>query len=171
MIERAKKVKLLLCDVDGVLTDGTIAIDDDGKEQKFFNVKDGHGIKLLQRAGIEVGIISGRFSQATFHRARELSINLVFIGVKNKLEAFEEVLKETGLEPSEIGYIGDDVVDIPVMRRVGFPVAVGDGVEEVKREAVYVTRLPGGKGAVREVAEIILKSKGLWEEVLKRYYS
>ena len=93
------------------------------------------------------------------------------MGVKNKLEAFEEVLRETGLDPSEIGYIGDDVVDIPVMRRVGFPVAVRDSVEEVKREAVYVTKLPGGKGAVREVAEIILKSKGLWEEVLKRYYS
>lgn len=168
--EKAKKVKLLLCDVDGVLTDGSVILDEKGRELKSFNVKDGHGIKLLQRMGIEVGFISGRFSEATLRRAEELSISKVYVGVKNKVSILDKILNDLGISLDEVAYIGDDLVDIPIMKRVGFPIAVSDSVDEVKEIAAYITKSRGGKGAVREVAEIILKSKGLWEKVLERYF-
>ncbi len=170
VLKKASDVELVLLDVDGVLTDGSIVIDSEGRELKFFNVRDGHAIKLLQRAGIPVGFISGRFSEATLRRAKDLSVDKVYVGAKDKLSVFHDLLEELGTSEKKVCYIGDDLVDIPVMRRVGFPVAVGDAMDEVKKVAVYVTSLPGGKGAVREVAEIILKSKGLWEELTRRYY-
>ncbi len=168
--EVAKMVELVVLDVDGVLTDGSIVVGGDGSEMKFFNVKDGHGIKLLQRAGIDIMFVSGRYSEPTLRRAEELGVKRVFIGVKDKLTVFDDIVQSGQVAPKAICYIGDDLVDIPVMRRVGFPVAVSDAVEEVKKVALYVTKASGGHGAVREVSEIILKSKGKWEELLKRYY-
>ncbi len=169
MEERAKKIKLLIMDVDGVLTDGRIVLDENGNELKFFNVRDGHGIVLLHRIGVETAIITGRQSKIVERRAKELSIPYVYQKVFDKLEVYEELKNRLSLKDEEIAYIGDDVVDIPIMRRVGFSVSVADAHEEVKRVAHYITSKPGGKGAVREVAELIIKAKGLWDKVMERY--
>ncbi len=169
MEERAKKIKLLIMDVDGVLTDGRIVLDENGNELKFFNVRDGHGIVLLHRIGIETAIITGRQSKIVERRAKELSIPYVYQKVFDKLKVYEELKNRLSLKDEEIAYIGDDVVDIPIMRRVGFSVSVADAHEEVKRVAHYITSKPGGKGAVREVAELIIKAKGLWDKVMERY--
>ncbi len=169
MEERAKKVKLLIMDVDGVLTDGRIVLDENGNELKFFNVRDGHGIVLLHRIGVETAIITGRQSKIVERRAKELSIPYVYQKVFDKLKVYEELKDRLSLKDEEIAYVGDDVVDIPIMRRVGFSVSVADAHEEVKRIAHYITSKPGGKGAVREVAELIIKAKGLWDKVMERY--
>ena len=169
MVDKAKKVKLLIMDVDGVLTDGRIVLDERGNELKFFNVRDGHGIVLLHRIGVLTAIITGRESKVVERRAKELSIPYVFQKVFDKLSVYEHIKSELSLSDEDIAYIGDDVVDIPIMRRVGFSVSVSDAHEEVKKIADYVTSKPGGRGAVREVAELIIKSKGLWEEVMSRY--
>lgn len=169
MVDKAKKVKLLIMDVDGVLTDGRIVLDEKGNELKFFNVRDGHGIVLLHRIGVLTAIITGRESKVVERRAKELSIPYVFQKVFDKLAVYERIKSELTLSDEDIAYIGDDVVDIPIMRRVGFSVSVSDAHEEVKKIADYVTSKPGGRGAVREVAELIIKSKGLWEEVMSRY--
>ena len=171
MNERLKNIKLLLLDVDGVLTDGRIIFDSNGIESKFFNVKDGHGIKLLQRAGIEVGIVSGRKSQVVTNRAAELGITRVFQGALDKLAVYREILQETGLTDAQIAFMGDDVIDIPVMRRVGFAAAPADAVEEVLPHAHFVTRNRGGWGAVREVCDLILKGQGSWDHVTARYFN
>lgn len=168
--ERAKKIKLLIMDVDGVLTDGRIIYGDDGTEYKSFNVKDGHAIKLAKRAGLIMAIISGRSSKVVSRRAKELGIDLIHQDIHNKIEVYQNILKETGLKDDEIAFIGDDLVDLPVLRRVGLGIAVEDALPEVKKEALFVTKTPGGRGAVREAIEFILVSKGLWEEVTKRYY-
>ena len=167
--ERVRGIKLVIFDVDGVLTDGRIIYDDDGKETKSFDVKDGHGIKLLMRAGINAAIITARESKVVVHRAKNLGIELVYQGRKDKLEAFEEILEKTGLKPSETAYVGDDIIDLPVIRRAGFSAAVSDAVDEVKKRVDYVAGRPGGRGAAREVAEVILKTQGKWEEILKGY--
>jgi 3-deoxy-D-manno-octulosonate 8-phosphate phosphatase (KDO 8-P phosphatase) len=169
--ERLKKIEMLLLDVDGVLTDGRIIFDSNGIESKFFNVKDGHGIKLLQRAGIEVGIISGRKSQVVTNRAVELGIIRVFQGVLDKLSVYEAILEDSGLTDAQIAFMGDDVIDIPVMRRVGFAAAPADAVEEVLPYASFVTRNHGGWGAVREVCDLILKGRDAWDEVTSRYFA
>jgi len=171
MDERLKNIKLLLLDVDGVLTDGRIIFDSNGIESKFFNVKDGHGIKLLQRAGIEVGIVSGRKSQVVTNRAAELAITRVFQGALDKLAVYREILQDTGLTDSQIGFMGDDVIDIPVMRRVGFAAAPADAVEEVLPHAHFIARNRGGWGAVREVCDLILKGQGSWDHVIARYFN
>jgi 3-deoxy-D-manno-octulosonate 8-phosphate phosphatase (KDO 8-P phosphatase) len=147
--QRVRRIKLLLMDCDGVLTDGRIMLLDNGDEQKTFHTRDGHGIVLLHRAGLRSGIISGR----TF----------------NKHIDFDEVVTESGLREDEIGFIGDDVTDIPLMQRSGFAVAVADATEETKSAAHYITRLPGGFGAVRETTELILKAQGHWLELMRRY--
>ena len=167
--ERWLAITTVIFDVDGVLTDGRIIMDDDGRELKFFNVRDGHGIVLLHRAGLSSMIITGRRSKVVERRAKELRIPKVYQGVHNKLGLFEEIVEESGLSPSEIAYVGDDVVDIPLMRRVGLAVAVGDAHPEVKEVAHYVTRLPGGRGAVREFIETLLKIQGHWGKVTERY--
>jgi len=131
-MEKARNVKLLILDVDGVLTDGRIVIDDRGVETKCFDVRDGHGIKMLKRANIDVAIITGRESQVVSHRARELGIDSVFQNIHNKLEVYEAILKEKGLKDGEVGFVGDDVIDLPLLRRVGFAAVVADGVEELK---------------------------------------
>jgi len=166
---RAAHLKLLLMDCDGVLTDGRITLLEGGDEQKSFHTRDGHGLVLLHRAGLRSGIISGRTSTAVERRARDLNIAYLRQGTWNKIEDFEDVLAEAEVEPSEVAFIGDDVTDIPLMRRCGFGIAVADATEDTRAAADYVTRLPGGFGAVREVCELILKAQGRWGELMKRY--
>lgn len=169
MMEKLADIRLLLLDVDGVMTDGGIIYDGNGLETKVFNVKDGHGIKMLQRCGIEVGIITGRTSLVVDIRARELGIELVYQGALKKLESYLDVKRKTGFIDSQIAYVGDDVIDVPVMRRVIFAAAPSDALIEARNAAHYVTVCAGGKGAVREVCDLILKGRGLWDEVATRY--
>ncbi|RMG74839.1 MAG: HAD-IIIA family hydrolase [Nitrospirae bacterium] len=167
--QAASKIKLLILDVDGVLTDGGIILDNEGNEFKRFDVRDGHGIKLLIRHGVEVAIITGRFSRVVQRRAHELGIKEVYQKCYDKIKAYERIKENLSVVDREIAYMGDDIVDIPVMIRVGLPVAVADAHEEAKRYARYITASRGGRGAVREVAEMILKAKGLWEEIIGGY--
>ena len=169
MNDKLKDIRLLLLDVDGVMTDGGIIYDGTGLETKVFNVKDGHGIKMLQRHGIEVGIITGRTSLVVDIRARELGIELVYQGALKKLESYCHVKEKMGFSDSQIAYIGDDVIDVPVMRRVVFAAAPADGLIEARNVAHYVTSCGGGRGAVREVCDLILKGRGLWDDVAARY--
>ena len=164
------RIKLLLLDVDGVMTDGRIIYDSDGGETKAFDVKDGHGLKLLQRAGIRVGIITGRQSTIVARRAAELGIELVYQGAKDKRLPFNEILQKLALAPEEVAYIGDDIVDLPVMRQVGFAVTVADAADDVKPFADMVTERPGGRGAVREVCDFLLKETGRWPTVTHHYF-
>ena len=169
MNDKLKNIRLLLLDVDGVLTDGGIIYDGNGLETKCFNVRDGHGIKMLQRHGIEVGIITGRTSIVVDIRAKELGIDLVYQGALKKLESYNDVKEKTGLDDSQIAYMGDDVIDVPVLRRVGFAAVPVDGLPEVRAVAHYVSSCRGGRGAVREVCEMILKGRGVWNEIVARY--
>ena len=170
MKAQLEKIRLLLLDVDGVMTDGRIIFDSNGVESKFFNVKDGHGIKMVQRAGIEVAIISGRQSQVVANRAAELGIERVYQKATDKLRPYLELLEQTGLTDEQAAFMGDDVIDIPVLRRVGFAAAPVDAVAEVLPYVRYVTRNRGGWGAVREVCDLLLKEQGTWEEVTARYF-
>jgi len=165
----AKEIQLLLLDVDGVLTDGSILYGNGGTELKAFNIKDGFGIRLLREAGVEVGIITARRSEAVERRAQDLKLAHVYQGVGNKLEAFAEILAKQKLAPQQVAYMGDDWLDLPLLSRVGLAATVADGVAEVKDVAHYVTRQAGGRGAVRELCELILEAKGLREELLARY--
>ncbi|MGZ8433848.1 MAG: KdsC family phosphatase [Candidatus Binatia bacterium] len=163
---KAANIRLLLLDVDGVLTDGRIIIDDRGVETKHFHVRDGQGISLLKRSGIEVGFITGRSSRVVRHRAIDLRVTLLFQGVQDKLRVYERIKKKRRLTDAQIAYVGDDIIDLPVLRRVGLAVMVGDGSAELKPLADYVTVARGGMGAVREVAELILKSHNKWADLL-----
>jgi 3-deoxy-D-manno-octulosonate 8-phosphate phosphatase (KDO 8-P phosphatase) len=169
--EKAKKVRLFLVDVDGVLTDGGIVYDGDGREIKRFHVRDGHGIKMLQRAGVEVGIITGRTSEVVAVRARELGISLVRQGAWDKVDAWREILAEKGFLPAETAYVGDDIVDVPLMRQVGFSAAVADAESYVLEAADFVSTRPGGHGAVREIIEFVLRSSGAWERIASKYFA
>jgi 3-deoxy-D-manno-octulosonate 8-phosphate phosphatase (KDO 8-P phosphatase) len=169
MKDKLSDIRLLLLDVDGVMTDGGIIYDGNGLETKVFNVKDGHGIKMLQRYGIDVGIITGRTSNVVDLRAKELGITLVYQGALKKLESYIDVKRRTGFSDSQIAYVGDDVIDVPVMRRVIFAAAPADALAEARAVAHYVTTCPGGRGAVREVCDLLLKGRGLWDEVASRY--
>jgi 3-deoxy-D-manno-octulosonate 8-phosphate phosphatase (KDO 8-P phosphatase) len=166
---RASDVRLLLLDCDGVLTDGRITPVPGGDELKSFHTHDGHGLVMLHRAGLRSGIISGRSSRLVEMRAADLGITYVRQGALDKLSVFDALLAEASVEPSQIAYVGDDVVDIPLMRRSGLAVAVADATPDTRDAAHYVTRLPGGHGAVREVCELILKAQGLWDELMERY--
>ena len=166
---RAARVKLLLMDCDGVLTDGRITLLENGDEQKSFHTRDGHGIVLLHRAGLSSGIISGRTSSLVERRARELGMRYVRQGTWDKVKDFEELLAEAGVTDHEVAFVGDDVTDIPLMQRSALSVAVADAAPETIAAAHYVTQLPGGHGAVREVTELILKAQGRWSELMKRY--
>ncbi len=167
--ERARRIRLLLLDVDGVLTDGSIIYDGAGKEWKSFDIKDGQGIKLLQGAGIEVGILSGRFAPAVRVRARELAISLVRQKAYPKDKVLGEIMKRKRLKAEEICFMGDDIGDVPAFGRVGFAVAVADSMDVVKRCAHYITGRPGGHGAVREICELILRAQGKWDAAMKAY--
>ena len=162
-------IKMLILDVDGVLTDGTIIINADGSESKSFNSLDGHGIRMWQRAGLQVALLSGRASEPTRRRAEQLQIEYVFEDCHYKLPELEKFLDQLGMKPEAVAYIGDDLTDLPVIRYVGFGVAVANAVDEVKKHADYVTTRSGGSGAVREVIEYILKNTGKWQELMKRY--
>jgi 3-deoxy-D-manno-octulosonate 8-phosphate phosphatase (KDO 8-P phosphatase) len=163
------KIKLMAVDVDGVLTNGTVIINSDGTESKAFNLLDGHGIKLWHRAGFQTAMISGRASGATTVRAEQLSIGFVRQGCKKKLPAFEELLEEASVSADEVIYIGDDLLDLPLVKRAGYGVAVANAVDELKAVADYVTKKSGGTGAVREVIELVLKSTGKWDKLMERY--
>jgi 3-deoxy-D-manno-octulosonate 8-phosphate phosphatase (KDO 8-P phosphatase) len=166
---RAAEVKLLLLDCDGVLTDGRITPVLGGDELKSFHTQDGHGLVMLHRAGLRSGIISGRTSRLVEARAADLGITYVRQGALDKLSIFDALLVEADVAPAEIAYVGDDVVDIPLMRRSGLAVAVADATADTREAAHYITRLAGGFGAVREVCELILKAQGRWDELMKRY--
>lgn len=160
--EKAAGIKLLILDVDGVMTDGGIVYSDRGEEIKCFNVKDGQGLRLLMNAGIEVAIITGRESGAVEHRARDLGIKYIFQGIKDKGSICVKLLEQKGLNKDQICCIGDDLPDISMFCHVGMPVAVADAAKEVRDAACYVTQNSGGKGAVREVCELILKAHDSW---------
>ena len=166
---KVANIKLLAMDVDGVLTDGSIILHHDGTESKRFNFLDGHGIRMWHRAGLKTAFISGRTAEATTQRAKQLEVTYVFQDCREKLTSFERLLKEAGLEAAEVAYIGDDVMDIPLLKRAGLSVAVANAVDEVKQNAAYVTERPGGGGAVREMIEYILKSTDRWDELMKIY--
>ena len=167
--DRAKRIKLLLMDCDGVLTDARLWLTAEGDEQKAFHARDGQGISLLHHAGLKTGIISGRTSTAVERRAQDLKMAYIRQYAKDKIKALNEILNEAGVSADECAYIGDDVADIPAMSRVQLAVAVNDAVEETKQAAHYVTSLNGGHGAVREVCDLILKAQGRWEEVMQRF--
>ena len=162
----ARHVRLVLMDVDGVMTDGGILFIDGRSEGRIFDAKDGVGIWLLRRAGVFAGVISGRVSNAVRRRARELEMSEVHLKVRDKLEVYERILSRRKLSDEAICYIGDDVVDLPVLRRAGLSVAVADAHPEVRRAARFVTRAAGGRGAVREVADLILRSKGRTKRII-----
>jgi 3-deoxy-D-manno-octulosonate 8-phosphate phosphatase (KDO 8-P phosphatase) len=169
LLERARKTRLLIMDVDGVLTDGRIIQDSHGHELKVFDVKDGHGIVMAHRAKLRTALISGRASETITRRAEELGIELVFQKIWNKLEVYEKILVDTELTHEEVAYIGDDLIDIPLLRRVGLAVAVADAVHEVKAASHLITQRAGGEGAVREVIELILRAQGHWDMLIERY--
>jgi 3-deoxy-D-manno-octulosonate 8-phosphate phosphatase (KDO 8-P phosphatase) len=157
--EKAKNIKLLILDVDGVLTDGSIILDNEGNEFKAFNVRDGHGIKMLQKAGIPVAIITGRYSKVVERRAQELGVIHLYQRCHNKLVAYQDLLEKLNLKDQDVAYVGDDVVDIPILKRVGFPVAVKDAHEGAKGYSLYITTKEAGKGAVREICDLIIEAK------------
>jgi 3-deoxy-D-manno-octulosonate 8-phosphate phosphatase (KDO 8-P phosphatase) len=169
---RAKQIKVVLMDVDGTITDGSVTLvsqpDGSATELKTFDAHDGQGLSLARTAGLKTGVITGRESAALRRRARELGIEFVYEKQPHKIAAFEEILLKAGVRESEVAFLGDDLPDIPVMRRVGLSVAVADATPEVKRVAHLVTRAVGGKGAARELIEVILKSKGIWEEMIEK---
>jgi 3-deoxy-D-manno-octulosonate 8-phosphate phosphatase (KDO 8-P phosphatase) len=166
---KARKIKLLLLDVDGVLTDGGIVIDERGVESKRFEVRDGQGITLLKRAGVEVGFVSGRSSGAVRQRAGDLGVKWVFQGIQNKAEIYQRIKKRTGLKDEQIAYAGDDIVDMPILRAVGLAITVPDGWPGIRPVVDYVTEAEGGRGAVREITELILTAQNRWKVLLDKY--
>jgi len=163
---RASLITLILFDVDGVLTDGKILMHPDGTESKQFDIKDGTGLVWAQRAGLKVGMLSARSSAATAQRAAQLGITIVQQGVSSKLRAYEEILRQTALSDVDVAYMGDDVLDLPVIGRAGLSASPADGVDEVRARVHYVSRARGGDGAAREFIEIILKAQDRWERLL-----
>jgi 3-deoxy-D-manno-octulosonate 8-phosphate phosphatase (KDO 8-P phosphatase) len=162
-------IQLLVLDVDGVLTDGTLIINGDGSESKLFSALDGHGLLMWQRAGLKAAFLSGRVSQPTRYRAEQLQIAYCLQDCHDKLTALKKLLEQAGLSAHQVAYVGDDLPDLPLIRYVGFGVAVANAVDEVKDAADYVTTHRGGSGAVREVIEYILKDTGRWHELVKKY--
>ncbi len=167
--ELAARIKLLILDVDGVLTDGGLIWLADGQEGKIFHVHDGHGIRLVQRAGIEVALLTGRSSQVVAHRARDLGIELIVQGSRDKVTDYEEMLRQRQLDDLDVAYVGDDLVDVPVFKRVGLAVAVGGSAAYVNSHCDATTINQGGHGAVREVCDFLLQAQGKWEEVTAPY--
>ncbi|PIE71641.1 MAG: phenylphosphate carboxylase subunit delta [Deltaproteobacteria bacterium] len=162
-------IRLLLLDVDGVLTDGSLLFSEAGETIKRFHVRDGLGIRMLQEAGIAVGVITGRKSAAVAARCQDLGITRVYQGVKDKAALIPELENATGVPATDMAFLGDDLIDMAIMKQVGFSAAVADAHPRVRRTANWVTRLPGGHGAVRELAEALLKAGGKWEKICRRY--
>jgi YrbI family 3-deoxy-D-manno-octulosonate 8-phosphate phosphatase len=169
--DRVKKLELILCDVDGVLTDGGLLYDNQGMEIKKFHIRDGLRIRLWQKAGFKFGVLTARNSHIVKLRAAELNIEIVRQGFEDKLPAAKEAIAELGLSVDQVCHVGDDLTDLPVMQHVGVGIAVADAVDEVRDAAAYVTKTPGGQGAVREAVEFILKSKNRWEGLIRSYHA
>jgi len=169
ILERAGRIRLVIFDVDGVLTDGSLFVGDDGQEYKAFHSRDGHGIKMLQKHGVTVGIITGRTSRVVEHRMANLGISHVYQGRLEKLPAFEELIAALGVTPEQTAYVGDDVVDLPVMRRVGLAIAVQDAHPLVKRHSHWQTPSGGGRGAARDVCELLMEAHGVLQQELDSY--
>ncbi len=167
MNSKIKKIKMVISDIDGVWTDGTFYKGTDGQEFKKFNVNDGVGVAMARAAGYEIALISGRFSPATEYRAKELQIEDVYNGGLNKIHAYEELKAKYKIVDSEIVYVGDDLIDIPVMEKVGVPIAVANAIEDVKEISTYVTKAAGGLGAFREAISWLINEQDRMEEVLK----
>jgi len=167
--ERAKKIKLLLLDVDGVLTDGRIIYDSRGRDMKFFDVHDGLGVHVLRKAGIKTILITAKGSRAIWPRARDMRVEEVIENISPKSAVLDKILRKYKVDISEICFVGDDLVDLCLMKKVGFPIAVFNACPEIKQSASYITIKEGGRGAVREVAELILKSQDKWEEIIGYY--
>ena len=170
ILARAKNIKLVIFDVDGVLTDGSIIIGDNGEEYKAFNSRDGHGMRLLQYTGVEIGIITGRTSQVVEHRITSLGINHLYQGQRVKLPAFEDLIDRLNLKPEQCAYVGDDWVDLAIMSRVGLAIAVQDADAIVKKHAHWITPSKGGKGAAREVCELIMEGQGTLQDQIERHF-
>jgi 3-deoxy-D-manno-octulosonate 8-phosphate phosphatase (KDO 8-P phosphatase) len=166
VFERARLIRLLILDIDGVLTDGRLYFDAKGEALKVFHVRDGHGIKMVHQAGIEVALVSGRRSDAAFHRSRELGLNRFYEGVRDKAAVLEELLTALNLEAPAVAAVGDELVDLTLFHRVGLAVAVADAVAELRAAAHWVTSLPGGHGAVREVCDLLLKAQDRFREFI-----
>jgi 3-deoxy-D-manno-octulosonate 8-phosphate phosphatase (KDO 8-P phosphatase) len=169
LYDRARRVRLVIFDVDGVLTDGSLFITDTGEEFKAFHSQDGQGMKMLKATGIQLAIITGRTSRSVELRARNLGVGILYQGVEDKLVVFQELVASFGFEQQACAYMGDDVVDLPVMQRCGLAVAVPDSPPLVKSRAHYVTRQPGGHGAVRELCEIIMHAQGTFDAQMEPY--
>ncbi|HEY6769871.1 MAG TPA: HAD hydrolase family protein [Candidatus Sulfotelmatobacter sp.] len=170
--ERAAQIKLLLMDVDGTMTDGSVTLlsqtDGTALEIKTFDAHDGQGLTLAQSAGLRTGCITGRESVALLRRAHEMKMDFIYMKQPVKMPAYEEILQKAGVADSAVAYVGDDLPDIPLMRRAGLAIAVGDAVPEVKAAAHYTTKAVAGHGAIREAVELLLKSKGIWEEMIDK---
>jgi len=169
ILEKLKKIKFLLLDVDGVLTDGRIIYDSKGRDSKFFDVHDGLGVYLLKKAGIKTILITAKSSRTILPRARDMRVEKVFADVSPKTKALDAILKQYKVTTDELCFVGDDLVDLCLMKRVGFPVAVFNACQDIKKAAAYITIRHGGKGAVREVCELILKAQGKWPDMLASY--
>jgi 3-deoxy-D-manno-octulosonate 8-phosphate phosphatase (KDO 8-P phosphatase) len=169
ILQKARKVRMLLLDVDGILTDGRILYNEQGQEIKFFHVQDGQGIRWLLKAGITVGFLSGRSSPAVAVRARELKIPLLFQGIKDKILIFNDLLEKSALSREEVAYGGDDFIDLRLLKAVGFSFSVRDAHARIQKEVDYVTQNAGGYGAVREICELILEARDLWNSLLEQY--
>ncbi len=166
---RAKRIRLMLFDVDGVLTDGKVLLHADGSESKRFDIKDGTGIVLAQRAGIKVGFLSARLSASTQLRAAQLGVTLVHQGVSSKIQTYDQIVGALRLQDDEVAYMGDDIVDLAVLSRVGLAAAPADAAREVRTRAHWVSEAAGGGGAARELIELILRAQGTWEQLLLEY--
>jgi len=169
ILDKALNIRLLIFDVDGVLTDGSLFLADDGQEYKAFNSRDGHGIKMLQKHGVIVGIITGRTSMVVEHRMKNLGVTHVYQGKLQKLPAFEELIAELGVTAEQVAYVGDDVVDLPVMRRVGLAIAVQDAHPLVLKHSHWQTPSAGGRGAARDVCEMLMEARGVLQEEMESY--
>lgn len=169
ILAKLKKIKILLLDVDGVLTDGRIIYDSKGRDSKFFDVHDGLGVYFLRKAGIKTILITAKSSRTILPRARDMRVEKVFADISPKTKALDIILKKYNVSTDELCFVGDDLVDLCLMKRVGFPVAVFNACQDIKKAAAYITIRHGGKGAVREVCELILKAQGKWPDVLASY--
>lgn len=169
IIEKAKLIRLVIFDVDGVLTDGSLFYGDDGQEYKAFHSRDGHGMNMLQNSGVEIGIITGRTSSVVNHRMKNLNISHIYQGQSDKLPAFESLMEKLDLRPEQIAYVGDDIVDLPIMLRVGLAISVADGHPLAKQHAHWTTSKSGGRGAAREVCEFVMEAQGTLQTALQKY--
>jgi len=170
MLKKLKPIKLLVLDVDGVLTAGEVIYDDSGKEIKIFNVHDGLGLRMIMKAGIQVALITGRRSKALVHRCKNLGIERLYDGVRDKVAALEQIIAETGLSIEETAYMGDDLADLAIMKIAGLPIAVADAHELIIHQAGIITTANGGCGAVREICEALLKAQGVWEKIITELF-